>query len=142
MGRKRTFDSASCSRDVDEELSQPSVKMPRPLRRSQSLRARGAGVVELAYQLAELNAEQAPDQDTEVGEDPMVDELERPGAEHPEEVEEAADEVQEENVVDVQGEARIPNPHPTFQQVIYGAGCRFQIAFRGKRKNGKFFGRL
>ncbi|KAK6018927.1 hypothetical protein OSTOST_15455 [Ostertagia ostertagi] len=126
MGRKRTFDSASCSRDVDEELSQPSVKMPRPLRRSQSLRARGAGVVELAYQLAELNAEQAPDQDTEVGEDPMVVELERPGAEHPEEVEEAADEVQEE--ISFQ------------QQVIYGAA--FKVAFRGKRKNGKFFGRL
>ncbi|KAK6017551.1 hypothetical protein OSTOST_16924 [Ostertagia ostertagi] len=87
MGRKRAFDSASCSRDVDEELSQPSVKMPRPLRRSQSLRAR-AGVVELAYQLAELNAEQAPDQDTGSRRDPMVDELERPGSEPTEDVEE------------------------------------------------------
>ncbi|KAK6024193.1 hypothetical protein OSTOST_10002 [Ostertagia ostertagi] len=64
----------------------------------------------------------------EVGEEPMVVELERPGAEHPEEVEEAADEVQEENVVDVQGEARIPNPHPTFQQqVIYGAAFKLHF---------------
>ncbi|PIO66677.1 hypothetical protein TELCIR_11603 [Teladorsagia circumcincta] len=137
MGRKRTLDVPSCSRDVEEEPSEPLVKMPRPLRRTQSLRAKAAEVVESAHQLAELNAEQAPDQEREVGEESMVVDSERPGAEHPKEVEEAADEVQEENVVDVHDEARIPNPHPTFQQqVIYAAA--FKLHFGVSEKMASF----
>ncbi|KAK6019460.1 hypothetical protein OSTOST_14904 [Ostertagia ostertagi] len=103
--------------------------MPRPLRRSRSLRAMAAPVVDLARQLADLDAEQVQNLDREASEEAMVVEMGgSPGADRPEEVEEPADEVHEENVIAVQDDSRISVSLPTFQQkVIYAAAFKLHF---------------
>ncbi|PIO60583.1 hypothetical protein TELCIR_17919 [Teladorsagia circumcincta] len=124
MSRKRTIDAPSCSRDVDEGLPEPLVKMPRPLRRSRSIRAMAAPVVDLAYQLADMNAEAAPNLEMGASDDDMVMELGQPGADRDQEVEEeeqaeeAAGELQEEVVVPVQDDSRISNLHPSGSKAV------------------------
>ncbi|KAK6011533.1 hypothetical protein OSTOST_23375 [Ostertagia ostertagi] len=85
-----------------------------------------APVVALARQLAESNAEQCLDR--EASKEVMVVEMEAPGADGPEEVEEPADEVHEENVIAVQDDSRISISLPTFQQkVIYAAAFKLHF---------------
>ncbi|KAK6009311.1 hypothetical protein OSTOST_25785, partial [Ostertagia ostertagi] len=82
-----------------------------------------APVVALARQLAELNAEQVANSERRAVEEAMVVEVGRLEAEHREEVEEAADEVREENVVALQDtQGFLVHIRVTFQQtVIYAA---------------------
>ncbi|PIO69258.1 hypothetical protein TELCIR_08929 [Teladorsagia circumcincta] len=112
MSRKRTTDAPCCSRDTDEELPEPLVKMRGPLRKSQSLRAMAAPVVALARQLAELNAEQVADSERRAAEEALVVEVGRLETEH-REVEEAAVDVREEHVVALQDNSMISAPHPS-----------------------------